>query len=257
MKPIFDIDRARHEYERISRKPVRINKSTFKLIGRIPLVGWHFFFVLSRAPKVKTLGMANLTSDGKFVLFLDYDNTSLYRVRQEALKLQREFDLGTLAILTTGVSFTDTGLEYGNYHVVGITKFNSLEECKGAVSLTSCDDNFKRIDQYFHNRYWVLRIFPKYLDNWEKLREKPIMREILPSKSNREISSAHYIFMNIYYGFPKQTGQKDGSSWLRVVEYQTTEGGWKRELTDILTETASFLRVQVNNLMRRLNGTKS
>lgn len=249
MRP-FDIERARHEYERISSKPIRINKSTFKIIGKIPFIGWHFFFVLSRAPKVKTLGMANLCLDGKFVLFLDYDNCSLYRVRQEVLMLQREFNLGTLAILTTGISFTDDLVEYGNYHVVGVMKFNSLEECKGVVGLTSCDDNFKRIDQFFHNKYWVLRIFPKYSANWEKLRERPILREILHAKSNREISSSHYNFMKIYYGFPELTGRKDGSSWIRIIEYQTTEGKWS---SDILPKTASFLKMQVNRFVRWVN----
>lgn len=192
----------------------------------------HFFGMVSKHPKVDTIGMSNLCSDGRFVLFIDYDNVFLYRVVDEVKRLQQRWKIGTAVILSTGEDMDMQGKHYGNYHVVAYSKFK-FHEIYSMLDETSCDPNFRRVPEFFNGRYHVLRIFPKFLDGRE-IRGMPYLRRVLYARTERELSYPHYKFLLNVYQMPKPkrqfNGRFDRSKTLKTVVYQTTEGGWKIRL---------------------------
>jgi len=212
-----------------------VNKSTIKLNVRI--LGFHFYSILSMHPRMKTIGVSNLLLDGKMVTFLDYDSVFLYRVRKEVRMLQRRWDIGSCAIISTGEDIDEQGKAYGNYHVIGLGKLN-YQELFDMLEETSVDRNFRRVPEYFNGRYHVLRIAPKFNENWEEVRDRPYLREVLLSETKRECSRAMYDFLRKYYGFPELVGRFkprfDNFAVLRLVEYTTTHGGWCGELKRLL-----------------------
>jgi len=204
-----------------------VNKSTIKLIVNHAL-GYHLFLVVSKNPSVKTFGMSNLCEDGQLVFFGDWDNVFLYRVRDELKRLQRKEDLGTAVILTTGESVDEQGKEYGNYHAVGIGKFQ-YHKLFDLLQGISVDRNFIRVSDYFNGRYNVLRIYPK-TESGEMIRDRPYLKEVLYAPTKRDTSSAFIRFLQLYYGFPdlpdRFIGKPDNLYGLKLVSYQTTQRGW-------------------------------
>jgi len=230
----FDQEMAKLEYARQSRRHLIVTKSTANLRFTVPLLGWHVMFWLSRNPDVKTLGISNLTEDGQWCAFFDYDNIFHYRVVEEMRRLQRDkdFQLGTAIVLTTKVSFSNSGAEYGSYHCIAVAKWKSLFELQDMLRQTSVDEQFIRVPEYFNGRYNVLRVFPKEGVDGRKLRDVPIVRDVLHADTNREMSTAHTLFMEKYYSIPHDVfqGRQDGNTLLKTVRYFTTEGSRKQEV---------------------------
>lgn len=215
---------------------VAINKSTMKI--NLRMFGFHFYTILSMNPKVHTMGITNLLLDGDLVFFGDWDNVFLYRVRKEVCKLQRKYDIGTVAIISSGEDIDHQGKAYGNFHVIGIGKlkyheiFQMLEE-------TSVDKNFVRVPDYFNGRYHVLRVLPKYSEQWEQIRNRPVLRDVVLSKTRRECSQGMYDFLRRYYDFPEITGEFkptfDDLENIRILNYQTTSSTWWDEFKRVLS----------------------
>lgn len=212
----------------VKRFSFRINKSTIKLKFRF--FGLHFFGLISKHPNIDTVGLSNLCTDGRFVVFIDYDNIFLYRVINEVRRLQRKWKIGTVAIISTGEDEDLQQKPYGNYHVIAYTKFKFFEILK-MLDDTSCDPNFKRIPEYFNGRYWVLRVCPKYLDGRE-IRGMPYLRKVLYAKTDRELSTPHFKFLINVYNMSKPSREYmskfDRAKTLKTVIYQTTQSGWMR-----------------------------
>jgi len=212
-----------------------VNKSTMKV--NLKFLGFHFYSIMSMSPRVKTMGVTNLLLDDKLVFFGDWDNVFLYRVRKEVRKLQRKFDIGSVAILSTGEDIDDQSKAYGNYHAIGLGKLN-YHELFDMLEETSVDRNFVRVPEYFNGRYHVLRIAPKYSEGWDELRDRPHLREALLVRTNRECSRGMYDFLKLYYGFPELKGKYkpvfDKLKNIRFIEYQTTHGGWIGEMQRLL-----------------------
>jgi hypothetical protein len=227
----FDEINARLEYAKLNRRHFIVTKSTANMRFILPFFGWHVMFWVSRNPAVRTLGISNITIDGCFVPFLDYDNVFYYRVREEARRLQKDFDLGTLVTIVSKASFDNQGKEYGNYHVMGVAKLESLWKHKDMLERSSVDEQFKRVQEFFNGRYWVLRVLPKVGADGKKLRDRPVLREILSASTNRELSTAHQLFIEKYYHVPRFEfmGRQDGNTILKIVSYGTTEGRWKQD----------------------------
>lgn len=236
----FDVETAKLKYERQSRRHVLVTKSTANVRFTIPWLGWHVMFWLSRSPSVRTVGVSNLTDDGMYVPFLDYDNVFYYRVREEARRLQKDFNLGTLITIVSKASFDNQGKEYGNYHVMGVAKLESLWEHKDMLEHSSVDEQFKRVQDFFIGRYWVLRVLPKVDSDGKMLRDRPVLREILSASTSRELSTAHQLFIEKYYNVPRFEfiGRQDGNAVLKTVAYGTTEGKWR---SDILSKTVDII----------------
>jgi len=213
-----------------------VNKSTIKLHGKF--LGLHFYGLVSMHPRVQTMGLTNLLVDNQLVMFIDYDNVFLYRVLKEVRMLQREFDIGTAVVISTGEDVNESKQAYGNYHVIALGKMR-YHELLDALGHTSCDRNFLRVPEYFNGRYHVLRIAPKYDEQWRELRDRPYLRNVLWSKTKRVCSLGIYKFLCKYYDMPpfpsglvKPTFDK--FNCIRLLKYQTTEGGWSAEMRRIL-----------------------
>lgn len=222
---------------RIGRKfRLAVNKSTVKV--NLKFLGFHFYSIMSMSPRVNTMGVTNLLLDDRLVFFGDWDNVFLYRVRKEVRKLQRKFDIGSVAILSTGEDIDDQTKAYGNYHAIGLGKLD-YHELFDMLEETSVDRNFVRVPEYFNGRYHVLRIAPKYSEGWESLRDRPQLREALLGKTTRECSRGMYDFLKLYYGFPELKGEFkprfDNLKNIRLIQYQTTHGGWWSEFKRIFT----------------------
>lgn len=221
---------------RIGRRfRVAVNKSTLKFHGKF--LGLHWYTIISMHPKVQTLGLTNMLSDGKFVFFADFDNVFLYRVRKEAMMLQDKFDIGTVAILSTGEDVDDQGKPYGNFHMIGLGKMK-YREVLDALDETSCDANFRRVPEYFNGRYFVLRVYPKFNEKWEQVRDRPYLREVIWAKTKRECSLAIYDFLRVWYeldDFPMGFRPRfDNYRSVRILKYQTTESSWSTELKRVV-----------------------
>jgi hypothetical protein len=230
----FDEETAKLEYDKINRKHLIITRSTCNLRFSLPILNWHFMFWLSRNPDVRTLGISNLTADGQWCAFFDYDNIFRYRVIDEMQKLQRDkdFQLGTAVVLTTKTSYDRQGKEYGSFHCIAVSKWKSLFELQEMLRQTSVDEQFVRVPDFFNGRYNVLRVFPKEGADGKMLRGRPVLRDILPAVTSRELSTAHVLFLEKYYGVPYDVfeGRQDGNTVLKTVKYFTTEGSRKQEV---------------------------
>jgi len=231
-----------------------VNKSTMKFHGR--LFGFHWYCLLSMNPKVHTVGLTNRLPDGRMVVFLDYDNVFISLVNSEVRMLQKKFDIGSAAIICSGgTDFDDSGREYGNFHVIALGKMR-FHELFDAIEETSVDRNFRRVPYYFNQRAHVLRIAPKYSESWKKLREKPELKDVLWAKTGRECSRAMYEFLRRYYGVPAvpktYLPRFDSGKALKLINYQTTEGGWKNEFLRVVgwQKRKSFKDAKGKNVMK-------
>lgn len=224
----------------------KMNKSVIKL--RLRLFNLGFYVSITRSPDVETVGMLNLCKDGRFVLFVDYDNTFLNRVIDEVHMLQRKFSIGSVAVLSSSESIDVQDKYYGNYHVISFAKFR-YREIIDMLRETSCDRDFEQIPQISKAKSWVLRVMPK-VSSGKEIKGKPFLRRVLYAKTNLEMSYPHYKFLVNVYMMPelprKYRGRFDRSRMLKIVHYQTTQGGWG--LKDLLMPKSVALKNPVSNI---------
>lgn len=251
---VYDIEEAKLQYAKLKRKHLILTKSTMSCRVRLPAVGWHVLFYVSRNPSVRTVGISNICSDGFFVSFFDYDNILHSRMQSELLRLQRRFDLGTLVVLTSRTQFSDAGMEYGNYHAIGCGKIKTMLEHKQMLMESSVDEQFIRVPDYYNSRCWVLRIYEKLGDKDKQLRGRPVLREILQASTDREISTAHMLFLERHYGIPVNLfyGKQDGNTEIKLINYGTTDGRWR---SDILPKTVGVIKGGIQKLNERFQGS--
>ena len=223
----------------------RVNKSTIKLTINL-FNKLHLYGMVSLNPDVKTLGVANLCSDGKLVLFCDWDNVYYSRVMMELSQFQKKYDTGPIYILATEELYDEAGELYGNFHAIGLGKWK-YHELMDALEELSIDRNFKRISEYFTGRHHVLRIYPK-TKNGRILKDKPKFKNVLYCSTKRECNSALYKFLQQYYNapsVPKDLKCKwDDSSVYKVTRYGTTSSSFKKE-----GKKAAFSSNQLNGLI--------
>lgn len=180
-------------------------------------------------PSLKTIGITNRTKDGYFVFFADYDSVDYDVVLDDCIFLQKNFDIGTLIIRKTKEKINNiVNKVVGNYHVIGFTKF-TFPEIKKLINLTRCDEHFKTAYKY-QSRCWVLRIFEKTDIQTNKIvNEKPSLKQILISKTNREASKPHILLFekldNI--NLKKYFNKIDNEKKVEFIHYVTQD---KREL---------------------------
>jgi hypothetical protein len=93
-------------------------------------------------------GFGNRCTDGKYVLFLDYDDTPLEWVLEELRLLQRTFknEVGTGYVFQTKNGF----------HVVFLEK-HFLGRIVDFMNVSSCDKNYKEVPMQYARRVWILR----------------------------------------------------------------------------------------------------
>jgi hypothetical protein len=113
---------------------------------------WSLFgewtFMLRRGPKrdVWHWGITNRCSDGKYVIFLDYDGEPIDFIRDQIENLQHEFMLGEAFIFKT---------KHG-HHVIFLDKV-TLAELVEIFKNTTIDPLYRDVPMRRVRREWVLR----------------------------------------------------------------------------------------------------
>lgn len=153
----------------------------------VKVFGWRCRFSTYKTPSERTMGVYDITPEGKHCLFLDYDHTNYEWLLGELLYLQRKYELSSLFIFQSSPF---------SYHVVCFDKF-TMAELNMIVIDTNCDEAFKRALIWdFNSR--VLRVFPKGIT------EKPYFKACLKMKGSREKSLAHMKFFKLNYEVPEK-----------------------------------------------------
>lgn len=72
----------------------------------------------SKIIKKVCFGMTNLTADGYFIPFLDYDDISLKRVETDLLNIQKKFNLSDIYIIKSSNGYNALSLDKLPYNVM-------------------------------------------------------------------------------------------------------------------------------------------
>jgi hypothetical protein len=162
-------------------------------------------------------GVSSRTSDGKEVIFMDYDKCDLSLVKSDFNVIQNLFDLPPGYIFTTGME-KKNGDEHGNFHVITLCKKRPVEVIE-ILKHTHIDANY--LDSPIRNRQrgWILRIGLK----GKRLRPK-FLGFIGENKNlDLEISTAHKKLLSKLYTsvkHPKYT-KEDSNSKIFFQDYET------------------------------------
>lgn len=176
----------------------------------------HYLQLSAKWAKAKTVtqyGITNRCNDGKYILFLDYDNTPDEWVIEEQRLLQRHFTgyLGNAYLFKTR----------NGYHVMYLEK-NSLDDIINFLALTTCDKQYKDMPLRYGRKAWVLRMSPK---NDE---EKSLyIRKINGGFCRRERSNAHRLALEKFHGVPTEdffgAGPFDDEEKLEMAYYKVAD----------------------------------
>ena len=130
------------------------------------------------------------------------------RVEDEISFIQNHFGLSHAYIFTTQ--------EGNNFHVVILDK-HSLRDTYNIIKETNSDYAFLTAIKFLKGREWILRIAEK------GNRPKPEFLKVIKSPfDKKEISTAHKLFLQNYYGVPKLKYKfKDNNTVIPLVNYTT------------------------------------
>ena len=170
---------------------------------------FRIMFQLYRTPDTWTSGISSVCADGRHTLFFDYDKVDdISRVEQEIKFIQEELNLSHAYIFTTN--------ENTNFHVIILDK-HSLRETFNIIKETNVDYAFLTSIKIIKGREWILRIDEK------GKRPRPVFVKVLKSlNQEKEISTAHKIFLQKYYGVPKLKYKfEDNNTIIPLVNYNT------------------------------------
>lgn len=160
-------------------------------------------------------GVSNATEDGKYCIFIDYDNTSKEIVIEDTERLIREHNLPPFYLFSTK---EEKGI--GNYHLINLAKI-SYGGIKQILNECRCDDKYKSMNLRNPFKSWVLRISQK------GKRGNPKFLELVGlhlGKYNYDvrISQAHLEFLNKIYKLPKIAYTNlDGGKKVKIHTYET------------------------------------
>ena len=174
-------------------------------------------FQSMKIPIEPTSGVsARVAYSTEFVIFLDYDNITDERLKEELIYLQEVYRLGNFYVFATN--------EFAR-HAVCIDRL-PLRETIEVVYNSSCDAVFKRGIRINEYRTWVLRALEK------GNRSKPKYLYALESSYNsRNLQSqAHGEFLQRFYGAPVRLVNPDGNHDLEIQGYKTAS---KTSLKDL------------------------
>lgn len=175
----------------------------------------------SLKPNLYTMGLTNKTDDLYYIFFADYDECNLSVVEDDAIFLQRNYDMGSMIIVSSSEDKLTAREVYGNYHLIGLSKLK-FPEVKECLSLCRCDSHFKQGWRY-QFRCWVLRLQPKVQkQNNRIVKDIPRLVSVMPHPSERLVSSAHLKFFELYYNFKlKQKHKLDKGKTVELINYET------------------------------------
>lgn len=162
-------------------------------------------------------GVTSYCSDGKHVLFIDWDNCVKWLVLEDMKRLQEKYNLPPFYLFTTKEE-KESGYTIGNYHGICLSKHNS-KEIHDMLADTNCDFNYVTMNRRSFFKSWVLRLSKK------GNRPKPKFVGIIGENINldEEISKAHFklikkIYPNIKH--PKYSNKDCGEN-VKINVYET------------------------------------
>lgn len=162
-------------------------------------VGWTLV-----RDKCWTCGMTNITQDGRYIPFFDYDVRDLKLVEGEMRRFQDRWEIGDTHIFDSG----------RGYHAVSFAKF-SFQEYREMLEDSAVDDKFRGTRR---KRTWTLRFAPR-----GKTRA-PIWVKSLLATSKRERSRAHYLAYRALFPEVTERGTHlDEHGKVTIDRYQTID----------------------------------
>ena len=167
---------------------IYINKflsvDTLKFRTNITLFNKDIRFFLGIFPAYTTWkkGITNRCADGRFVLFLDYDDPPIEWITDELKLIQEQFCMGDIYLFKTSKG----------YHAINTEK-RSFWEIVKIMHLTSCDPNYIMVPLKYALKAWTLRVSDK------KGKPKTKYLKTLKSKGILQQSKPHnFVLRNVY-----------------------------------------------------------
>lgn len=179
---------------------------------KIELMGHTFVFSFYsyRTPDKWTQGSLNRTEDGKYIVYIDYDKMRYEYIEGELKHLQKTYNLSTFFIFQSSEK---------SYHAICFDKLTAQEYVE-LLQNSSCDAAFRNIPRFVSYRNWVLRNFEKGNIHAPKL------LAMLPSKSKREKSNAHWNYIRTLYSEIRKnrpSGKYDNLKHITLIAYPTAK----------------------------------
>ena len=195
-----------------------------------------YVFSLSKTfkPKIECFGITNRCSDGKYILFLDYDKTYKDIMLNDLNVLQKVFPktLSNFYIATTEPETKQKNKKTkGSYHVVNFAKMFKYQ-VMGAIKYCNVDPLFAKFPETTAHKCHVLRTSEKFWKtDSEIVKEKPTFLEKYPERTINpriELSNPHYRFFqrhwNIQEPFKRQPMKFDDLKDIEIHKYSTYKG---------------------------------
>ena len=194
----------------------------------------EYTFSLSKTfkPKIECFGVSNRCSDGKYVLFLDYDKIYKEIMLNDLNILINKFPktFSNFYIATTEPEQTINDKIKGSYHVVNFAKIFKYQ-VNEAIKYCNVDPFFATIPDKTAHKCHVLRTSEKFwkIDN-KIIKEKPTFLEKHPKKAINpriELSNPHYKFFQRHWEiqepFYKQPMKFDNLKSIEIHKYSTAK----------------------------------
>jgi len=158
----------------------------------------YFLSIVRKRRKHRAFGYTNRCKDGRYIIFLDYDNRKLSWIEDELRSMQKKFVLSTFYVFQSSK---------GHYHAVCLDKL-SLKNFLYVLNWSSSDTGFKAVPYMFGMKLWSLRINNKNKDI-------PFLVSTVPNVSKRMKSSAHTRLLQKVFKVPNlKTDNGDGSTMI-------------------------------------------
>jgi len=181
-------------------------------------------FSYIKRPELNAIGVNSITEDQMFVLFLDFDNLTEEKVREQLDYVHREWNVSHFVILKT---------RERHYHVVTFEKLE-LSMCRDIMSNLMVDYKFKNVGVNSDSG-WILRLFEKRDLDGKIVRDRPEFIDMVchGTRPYRKLSRAHIelysrLFPQIRQ-YVKELALFDESHWddgetAYIIKYPTSHG---------------------------------
>ena len=163
-----------------------------------------FSATMGRKRSEKVCGYSNRTTDGLYIVTLDYDGLTPEWLRGELIRLQQWFALSTFYLFSSG----------NGYHAVCFDKL-TLSQYMEVLSSSSVDPDYFRVPLTWHKRCWILRVTPKVSGEIKLI-------DTVRADSRREKSSPHIRLLENLRLIPQEAHPTvDSAGELTLVTYYT------------------------------------
>lgn len=163
-----------------------------------------FNATMGRRRSEKVHGYSNRTTDGMYIVTLDYDGLTPEWIRGELVRLQQWFALGTFYLFSSG----------NGYHAVCFDKL-TLAQFMEVLHSSSVDPDYFRVPLTWHKRCWILRVTPKTTGNIQLI-------DTIVADSHKESSHAHIRLLENLSLIPKEAHPNvDSAGEITLVTYYT------------------------------------